>query len=88
MKHQQIGARRRVVGQDADAVQRNRVVPPPLRRELLAVMSRVRPEDLSAAEITALLAIFRPAEARVVAGPAVRPALRLLSASGQTLRPP
>jgi hypothetical protein len=39
---------------------------PHLRWELGAVMSRVRPDDLSATEITALLAILMPAHSRVI----------------------
>ena len=50
-----------------------------VRWELEQVMTRVRPEDLSATEIAALLAILRPAHARVVGGPASRPGLRILS---------
>jgi len=49
-----------------------------VRWELEQVMTRVRPEDLSATEIAALLAILRPAHARVVGGPASRPGLRIL----------
>jgi hypothetical protein len=41
-----------------------------LRLELQQMMSRVRPEDLSAAEIAALLDILTPADSRVVGGPA------------------
>jgi hypothetical protein len=44
-----------------------------LRRKLQQVMSRVRPEDLSVAEIVALLDILTPADSRVVGGPASRP---------------
>jgi len=44
-----------------------------LRLELQQMMSRVRPEDLSAAEIAALLDILAPADSRVVGGPAGRP---------------
>ena len=51
---------------------------PHVRWELEQVMTRVRPEDLSATEIAALLAILRPAHARVVGGPASRPGLRIL----------
>jgi len=50
---------------------------PHLRWELEQVMSRVRPDDLSAAEITALLAILTPAHSRVIGGPAGRPGLRI-----------
>lgn len=49
-----------------------------LRQELHQVMSRVRPDDLSTTEITGLLDILRPADCRVVGGPAGRPGLRIL----------
>jgi hypothetical protein len=48
---------------------------PHLRWELEQVMLRVRPQDLSAAEIAGLLAILRPAHSRVIGGPAGRPGL-------------
>src|ERR1700681_2732127 len=56
---------------------------PHLRWELQQVMSRVRPEDLSAAEIAALLAILMPAHSRVIGGPTGRPGLRVLGVSGK-----
>jgi len=43
---------------------------PHLRWELEQVMLRVRPQDLSAAEVAGLLAILRPAHSRVIGGPA------------------
>jgi hypothetical protein len=43
-----------------------------LRWELEQIMSRVRPQDLSATEVAGLLAILRPAHSRVVGGPAGR----------------
>lgn len=46
---------------------------PHLRWELEQVMSRVRPEDLSAVEIAAILTILTPAHCRVIGGPAARP---------------
>lgn len=49
-----------------------------LRWELNQVMSRVRPEDLSATEMSGLLVILRKAHARVIGRPATRPGLRLL----------
>jgi hypothetical protein len=49
-----------------------------LRWELKQVMSRVRPENLSSPEMSALLVILRKAHARVVGRPALRPGLRLL----------
>jgi hypothetical protein len=55
---------------------------PHLRWELDQVMSRVRPADLSAAEIAALLAILTPAHSRVIGGPASRPGLRVLGVYG------
>lgn len=56
---------------------------PHLRQELQQVMSRVRPDDLSAAEIVALLAILSPADRRVVGGPTSRPRLRILGTRGE-----
>ncbi|CAN5209026.1 hypothetical protein BH11ACT7_BH11ACT7_14800 [soil metagenome] len=56
---------------------------PHLRWELEQVMTRVRPEDLSAAEITALLAILMPAHSRVIGGPAGRPGLRVVGVRQQ-----
>lgn len=44
-----------------------------LRWELQQMMSRVRPDDLSVAEIVALLDILKPANSRVIGGPACRP---------------
>lgn len=46
---------------------------PHLRWELRQVMSEVRPEDLSAPEISALLRILEPAHTRIIGGPASRP---------------
>jgi hypothetical protein len=60
---------------------------PHLRWELQQVMSRVRPEDLSAAEIAALLAILEPAHSRVIGGPAGRPRLCVLGVRGQDAAP-
>ena len=60
----------------------NRVLPH-LRWELAQVMSRVRPEDLSAAEIAALLAVLMPAHSRVIGGPAGRPRLHMLRIRGE-----
>jgi hypothetical protein len=54
-----------------------------LRWELAQVMSRVRPEDLSVAEIAALLVILTPADARVIGGPAGRPTVRVLGVRGK-----
>ena len=48
---------------------------PHLRWELKQVMSRVRPEDLSANEIAELLAVLTPAHCRVIGGPPGRPGL-------------
>lgn len=55
---------------------------PHLRWELQQVMSRVRPEDLSANEIAALLAILTPAHCRVIGGPAGGPVLSGLGVCG------
>jgi hypothetical protein len=46
--------------------------------ELRDVMSRVRPEDLSAAEVAALLGILTPAQSRVIGRPAAGPRLRIV----------
>jgi hypothetical protein len=54
-----------------------------LRWELVQVMSRVRPEDLSAVEISALLAILAPADTRVIGGPADRPKMPILGVRGK-----
>jgi hypothetical protein len=54
-----------------------------LRWELQQVMSRVRPEDLSAVEITALLAVLVPAHSRVIGGPAGQPGLRVHGVRGE-----
>lgn len=56
---------------------------PHLRWELEQVMSRVRPEDLSAAEVAALLAILMPAHSRVIGGPPGRPRLRVIGSRGE-----
>jgi hypothetical protein len=58
-------------------------VSPLLRWELQQVMSRVRPEDLSAVEIAALLAVLAPAHSRVIGGPAGRPGLRVHGVRGE-----
>jgi hypothetical protein len=56
---------------------------PHLRWELQQVMARVRPDDLSAAEIAGLLAILIPAHCRVIGSPAARPAPRVLGVAGE-----
>ena len=58
-----------------------------LRWELQQVMSRLRPEDLSAVEIAALLVILTPAHSRVVGGPAGRPCLCVLGVRGEDSAP-
>jgi hypothetical protein len=60
---------------------------PHLRWELEQVMSRVRPEDLSAAEVAALLAILMPAHSRVIGGPSGRPRLRVVAGRGKDSTP-
>lgn len=67
---------------DNSSTQQDRSVPH-LRLELQQVMSRVRPDDLSAAEIVALLAILSPADRRVIGGPTGRPRLRVLGIRGE-----
>jgi hypothetical protein len=58
-----------------------------LRWELVQVMSRVRPEDLSAVEVAALLVILTPADTRVIGGPAGRPKVRVLGVRGEHATP-
>jgi hypothetical protein len=60
---------------------------PLLRWELQQVMSRVRPEDLSAVEIAALLAVLAPAHSRAIGGPAGRPGLRVHGVRGERPAP-
>jgi hypothetical protein len=60
---------------------------PHLRWELQQVMARVRPDDLSAVEISKLLAILIPAHSRVINGPAGQPAQRILEGSGEQPAP-
>lgn len=60
---------------------------PHLQWQLHQVMSRVRPVDLSAAEIAALLDILGPAHSRVIGGPTARPPLRVLGRSGENAAP-
>jgi len=55
---------------------------PHLRWELEQVMSRVRPADLSGAEIAALLVVLAPAHCRVIGGPASRPGLPVSGTRG------
>ena len=54
-----------------------------VRWELAQMMSRVRPEDLSLAEVAALLLILTPADSRVIGGPARRPKVPLLGVRGE-----
>jgi hypothetical protein len=71
---------------DTETVARARLLPH-LRWELEQVMTRVRPTDLSAAEIAALLGILRPAHSRVIGGPAGRPGLRIIGGRGEQPAP-
>ena len=48
---------------------------PHLRWELEQVLSRVRPQDLSAAEVAGLLGVLTAAYSRVIGGPTGRPGL-------------
>jgi hypothetical protein len=66
---------------DPETVAGNGVLPH-LRWELEQVMTRVRPSDLSASEIAALLGVLRPAHSRVIGGPASRPGLRIIGGRG------
>lgn len=80
MKLSEIGDR---IGAARECTRAGRTVfLPHLRWELRQVMSRVRPEDLSAKEIAALLAILTPAHCRVIGGPASRPMRPGLSVGG------
>jgi hypothetical protein len=63
------------------------VSPRDVALELQQVMSHVRPDDLSAAEISALLAILAPAHARVIGGAGNRLGLRVLRTSGEDAAP-
>ncbi len=56
---------------------------PNLLPELLTVMARVRPEDLSAAEVAALLGILAPADSRISGRPGARPVLRIVRPCGE-----
>lgn len=58
-----------------------------LRWELQQVMSRVRPEDLSSSELSALLLTLRRAHTRVIGRPAIRPVLRLLGSRSEEPTP-
>jgi hypothetical protein len=69
-------------GLDFATMGRNGVLPL-LRWELQQLMSRVRPEDLSAVEIAALLAVLAPAHSRVIGGPAGQPGLRVHGVRGE-----
>jgi hypothetical protein len=60
---------------------------PHLRWELEQVMTRVKPADLSAAEVAGLLAVLRPVHARIVVGPAGRPGLRIVGRGGEQPTP-
>ena len=60
---------------------------PHLQWKLQEMMSRVRPADLSVAEISALLDILAPAHCRVIGGPDSRPRLRLLGDCGDQPAP-
>jgi hypothetical protein len=60
---------------------------PHLRWELEQVMTRVRPQDLSAVEIAALLTILIPAHSRVIGRPTLRPGLRVVEVGGEHLAP-
>lgn len=61
---------------------------PHLRWQLSEIMTRVKPCDLSSAEIVALLAVLAPAHSRVltgVVGPPGRPLLRAVGDSAPDL---
>jgi hypothetical protein len=77
------GAGKRIAGGLDDMTAERNFMSSHLRWELMQLMSRVRPEDLSAVEITALLVILRPAASRVFGLPAGRPKVRVLGGSRQ-----
>jgi hypothetical protein len=58
-----------------------------LRRELQHVLSQVRPQDLSTAEVAALLGILTSAHSRIVGGPAGRPGLGVIRVRGKNSPP-
>ena len=60
---------------------------PHLRWELKQVMSRVRPEDLSANEIAELLAVLTPAHCRVIGGPSGGPGLTVPGGGSEQASP-
>lgn len=60
---------------------------PHLRWELEQVMTRVKPNDLSADEIAGLLGILRPAHSRVIGGPTGRPGLHLAASCSDQATP-
>jgi hypothetical protein len=79
MSDSKISTAGELIAADHDAAKTS----PHLRWELQQVMSRVSPDDLSAAEISSLLAILVPAHSRVIGGPAGRPALRVIGIVGE-----
>ncbi len=78
-----IGASRDLGPPNDDAGPDASVLVPHLRWELEQVMSRVRPADLSGAEIAALLVVLAPAHCRVIGGPTSRPRLPFAGGRGQ-----
>jgi hypothetical protein len=58
-----------------------------LRRELQHVLSQVRPQDLSTAEVAGLLGILTSAHSRIVGGPAGRPGLGVIRVRGENSPP-
>lgn len=58
-----------------------------LRWELEHVLSRVRPQDLSATEVAGLLGILTSAHSRIVGGPTGRPGLGVLWVRGEDSAP-
>ena len=60
---------------------------PHLQWELEQVLSRVRPQDLSAAEVAGLLGILKSAHCRIVGGPTGRPGLGVLWVRGEDTAP-
>jgi hypothetical protein len=58
-----------------------------LRWELEQVLSRVRPQDLSATEVAGLLGILTSAHSRIIGGPTGRPGLGVLWVRGEDSAP-
>ena len=76
-----------IVGPPDHVMSGRNCVLPHLRWELEQVLSRVRPQDLSAAEVAGLLGILKSAHCRIVGGPTGRPGLGVLWVRGEDSAP-